>query len=102
MMNDRPLPKNARIRVLVMVPTISRPIFIPERNRARPSRSGATVCTSVSAEEMLMATSITAPSALMTTPATSRPRRPKGVPVCRSCSSGSTSVSRRPSIRRRL
>ena len=28
---------------------------IPERNRARPSRSGATVCTSVSAEEMLMA-----------------------------------------------
>ena len=101
MINTNPLPKNARISVLVMVPTMSRPMFMPERKRSLPLRSGATVCTSVRAEDMLMATSITAPRALMTTPATNRPRRPRGVPVCRSCSSGSTSVRRRPSMRSR-
>ena len=47
---------------------------------------------------MLMATSITAPRALMTIPPTSRPRRPRGVPVCRSWSNGSTSVSLSPSM----
>ena len=76
MINTNPLPKNARISVLVMVPTMSRPMFMPEWKSSLPLRSGATVCTSVNAEEMLMATSITAPRALMTTPATSRPRRP--------------------------
>ena len=83
--------------VFVIVPTMSRPMFMPDRTRSFQPRSGATACTSERAEEMLIATSITAPSALMTTPATSRPRRPMGVPVWRSCSSGSTSDRRSPS-----
>ena len=34
MMSVNPEPRKARIRVLVIVPTISRPMFIPERNRS--------------------------------------------------------------------
>ena len=94
-----PLPKNARIRVLVMVPTMSRPMFIPERNSSRPDSWGLAARTSAREEAMPMVTSITAPRALMMMPPTSRPRRPMGVPVWRSCSKGSTSSMRRPSTR---
>lgn len=73
MTSAKPLPKNASISVFVIVPTMSRPIFMPERNSSFAFICGATVCTSVSAEAMLMATSITAPSALMTMPPTRSP-----------------------------
>ena len=78
-----PLPKNARIRVLVMVPTMSRPMFIPERNSSRRDSWGLAAWTSAREEAMPMVTSITAPRALMMMPPTSRPRRPMGVPVWR-------------------
>ncbi len=91
-------PSSARISVLVMVPTMSRPTFMPDRNKAPRPRVGSTQWTSQRAEDRLMATSMTAPRVLTMTPPTSRPFRPMGVPCWRSCSSGSTSVKRRPSI----
>ena len=84
-----------------MVPTMSCPMFMPERKSARKPNCGLAAWTSSSAEEMLMATSITAPRALTMMPATSSPCSPMGVPVCRSWSRGSTSATRSPLTRQR-
>ena len=95
-------PRNARISVLVMVPTISRPMFMPDLKRSFCFSAGFAACTSSSAEEMLMATSMTAPSALMMMPATKSPLKSMVAPTYFSCRSGSASSMRRPSIFARL
>ena len=85
-----PLPRIARIRVLVMVPTMSRPMFMPLRIRSLAVSSGFTRVSSWTAELMLMATSITAPRALTMTPAVTSPVMPMVLsPVWRSCSRAS-------------
>ena len=75
---------------------------MPERKSAFFPRAGFAAWISDREEAMLMATSITAPRALITIPPVSSPVRPMGMPCCRSWSRGSTSLSRRPSIRLRL
>ena len=82
MIRVNPLPRNASIRVLVIVPTMSRPIFMPDLNRSFDVRPVFAACTSSSDEEILMATSITAPRALMMMPATRSPLSPIGCPIC--------------------
>ena len=97
MIRVKPLPRKARISVLVMVPTISRPMFLPDFHKSRRVSSGFTAFSSLRADDMDIATSITAPKAEMMIPATKSPRKPMGVPDWRSCSKGSTSEMRRPS-----
>ena len=79
-----------------MVPTMSLPMFLPDFHSSPRVISGFTAFSSLRAEEIDMATSITAPRDEMIIPPTSKPRRPMGVPVWRSCSSGSTSEMRKP------
>ena len=59
--------------VFAMVPMASCPMFMPERNRALRGRSGFSSRSSQQAEEMDMATSMTAPSEAMRMPLTNRP-----------------------------
>lgn len=74
------LPVKARMSVLVIVPTASLPMFMPERNKSLKRRFGLTVFNSVMEEEMLMATSMTAPKAEMMIPDTNSPRMLMSVP----------------------
>ena len=73
-----------------MVPTISRPMFMPLLNSSRAVRESLTRVSSRMAEAMLIATSITAPNALTMTPAVTSPVMPIMLsPVWRSWSRAS-------------
>ena len=74
--SENSLPRKARMSVFVIVPTMSWPMFMPERNSSLCERDGFAACTSSRADEMLIATSITAPSALMMMLAVSSPLSP--------------------------
>ena len=72
-------PAKARISVFAIVPMASRPMFIPERNSRPGVIWGSTSLSSAQAEEMDMATSMTAPSAAMRIPLTKSPCISKGL-----------------------
>ena len=80
-MSVNSLPRNASIRVFVIVPTISRPMFIPDLNSSFAESLGFAACTSSSDEDMLMETSMTAPSAHIMILATSRPLSSSDAPA---------------------